>query len=246
MTTLEFSAAATLAAAAIVVVGSGAQVVTGFGFSLVVVPVLVFLVGPEHAVRLANLLAAVVNTSILVREHRAALYGTALRLLVPGALVTPLGAYVVHRTRAPVLSVVVGGVIIVCAIALATGARSTRLRGNGWLVVVGGVSALMNTASGVGGPTVAMYAVNDGWPIEMTRPTMQIFFLGLNVVALASLGPVVVRPGTGLALAIAVAGGLVAGRVVARRMPTAAIERSILVLAIAGGTAAVLRGIAGQ
>ena len=39
---------------AALVVGSAAQAITGFGFSLVAVPVLVLLVGPIHAVQLVN------------------------------------------------------------------------------------------------------------------------------------------------------------------------------------------------
>jgi len=244
VTLVEFGSGAALAAAmSIVVVGAGAQVVTGFGFSLVVVPVLVLLVGPAHAVPLANLMAAVLNATILGREFRVARYADALRLLLPAVVVTPLAAYLVHRTRASVLSIVVGVAIIGSASALAVGVRSARLRGARWMVAAGGIGAAMNTASGVGGPAVAMYAVNAGWPMATTRPTMQVYFLGLNIVTLAALGPVRVHPGAAVALATAIAAGVIGGFLVVRRMQIRTIERGVIALALLGGTAAVVRGI---
>jgi uncharacterized membrane protein YfcA len=224
-------------------IGAGAQAVAGFGFALVAAPVFVQIVGPARAVRLTNLLAVAVNLLLLAREWRVARLSVALRLLVPAVLVTPVVAYAVHRTTSSVLSVIVGSLIVVSALALASGRRAERLRGWTGMLAAGGVSAAMNTASGVGGPAVAMYALNAGWSPEMMRPTLQLYFIGLNLLSFLSLGAISVQAGTAAGLAVAVVAGFAIGTTLGRRLSPAAVGRAVLVLSLTGGVAAVLRGL---
>jgi len=88
-----------------------------------------------------------------------------------------------------------------------------------------------------------MYALNAEWPTAMTRPTLQLYFLGLNVLSLVFLGPVFVGPVPGVLLASAIVAGYVLGITAVRRLGDIAVNRAILVLAVAGGTAAVIRGV---
>jgi uncharacterized membrane protein YfcA len=245
LTVLDLGTAATVAAIAALVVGSAAQAVTGFGFSLVAVPVLVLLVGPIHAVQLANEAAVGVNLLLLARDHRTVHLPNALRLLVPALVVAPLTAYVVHRSNLAVLSAVIGAVVVVCALGLASGRRAARLRGRGGMVVAGALSAAMNTASGVGGPAVAMYALNADWPPEMTSPTLQVYFVGLNVVSVLALGPLRLPLGTAAGLVAATALGVVGGTALARRLGAATVVRAVLAMAMVGGGAAIVRGLVG-
>ncbi|HUR24291.1 MAG TPA: TSUP family transporter [Acidimicrobiales bacterium] len=244
MTVVHLAAPAVAAAMAAVAAGAVAQAVTGFGFSLVSAPVLVLLVGPLHAVRLVNILALTFNVIMLVREHTRVDLGNAARLLAPALAVAPVAAYFVHRTDQGVLSIVVGLTVLACAILLASGRRTDRLRGRGGMLAAGAASAAMNTTSGVGGPTVAMYALNAGWPLEMTRPTLQAYFLGLNLLSFIALGPVSLRPLPAVLLGAAIAGGYVAGSMGARRLSAVTVGRAIIAMAIAGGLAAVVRGLA--
>ena len=244
MTVLDLNLGAACAAMAALVVGSAAQAVTGFGFSLVAVPVLVLLVGPIHAVQLANEAAIAANLLLLARDHRTVHVPNALRLLLPALVVAPLTAYAVHRTDLPALSVVIGAVIVVCALGLASGRRADRLRGGGGMVVAGALSAAMNTASGVGGPAVAMYALNADWPVDMTSPTLQIYFAGLNVVSVLALGPLGVSLDGTAGLLAAIGLGVLGGTVVARRLGSTAAARAVVALALAGGSAAIVRGLA--
>jgi uncharacterized membrane protein YfcA len=233
-----------LAAAVAAVAGAVTQAVTGFGFSLVCAPVLVLAAGPAQGVRLANALAIVVNVVLLAGEHRSTRVGDALGLLMPAAVVAPFAAYAVHRTDTAVLSVAAGAVTLVSAALLAGGARGERLRGPAGTVVAGGVSATMNVVSGVGGPAVAMFAVNAGWPAASVRPTLQLYFLGLNIISIAALG-LPDQPGNEVAgLVAALALGLVVGRWTAARLDAVAVRRLALTVAAVGGLAAVVRGLA--
>jgi uncharacterized membrane protein YfcA len=241
---IHFSTAALVAAVAAAALGTAAQSVSGFGFSLVAAPVFVQLIGAPRAVRLANLIAVLVNLLVLARDRHGARPTVALRMLLPAIAVTPVVAYAVHRTDAAVLSIIVGLLVIASAVALASGRRWERLRGGGGMVLAGSLSAAMNTASGVGGPTVAMYALNAGWSVDMTRPTLQLYFLGLNALSFLALGGVTL-PAADLGVLIAgILVGFAVGTTAARRLSAEAVGTAIIVLSVTGGLAAIARGAA--
>lgn len=223
--------------------GAAAQAVTGFGFSLVAAPVFVFVVGPMKAVRLTNLLAIVVNLIMLARERKSTNIGFSLGFLVPAIVVTPAVAFAIHRTSPAILSVLVGISVITCAVALISGRRATWIHGRPGLFMAGAVSATTNTASGVGGPAVAMYAVNAGWTLEMTRPTLALFFVGLNVVSLAVLGLITMPWWLAGGLVACACAGFAAGMVFLRRLSPTTLSRATLFFALAGGVAAIVRGL---
>jgi len=241
--TVQLSALATAVVMLAAACGAGAQAITGFGFSLLCAPVLVQVVGPAHAVRLVNVLAVGINVLLLSSERRGADLRQAGGLLLPALVIAPATAWVVHRTGSRTLSICIGLLIVTCAVLLASGKRVRRLRGRRGLLAAGALSSAMNTASGVGGPAVAMYAVNAEWPIEMARPTMQVFFLGLNVVSFVALGAIFPSPGVLALLAGAIIAGFTVGRLLRTQLPRSAAARVVLALAVVGGLAAVARGI---
>jgi uncharacterized protein len=245
VTPLPLAGAAAVAVSVAVLGGALAQAITGFGFSLVCAPVLVVALGAGAGVRLVNILAIFVNVLLLWRERSGIRLADSARLLGPAAVATPVAAWVVHRTEPAVLSVVAGVLIAASAWALASGLRAARLRGAGGAAIAGVISAVMNTAGGVGGPAAAMYATNAGWPPASLRPTLQVYFLGLNVVTVIALGPV--RPTTGVAgaLLVALVVGLVAGSRLADRLAVTSIKWAILALSFAGGLVAIGRGLLG-
>jgi uncharacterized membrane protein YfcA len=146
LTVLELGSGATITLIAVVAAGSAAQAVTGFGFSLVAVPVVVWLVGPVHAVQLVNEVAVGVNLLLLARHRRTLQLSNALRLLAPALVVAPLAAFAVHRSDPAALSVIIGGVIVTCAVILGSGRRAVRLQGRWAMTAAGALSAAMNTA----------------------------------------------------------------------------------------------------
>jgi uncharacterized membrane protein YfcA len=230
---------ADLLAALAVALGAVVQAITGVGFGLVCSPFLVAVFGAGEGVRVANLLAILVNAGVLSREHRRVDLRGALLLLVPAVVATPLFALVVRRIDPEVASVVAGVATLLAAGLLAAGLRARRLRGVGGAVAAGVTSAAMNIVSGIGAPTVAMFAQNAGWSMTKTRATLQVYFLCLNVVTLASLG----LPRLPIVLVVALAAGFAVGALLVRRVPEAVASRAMLVLAVLGGLAAIVQGL---
>jgi uncharacterized membrane protein YfcA len=226
-----------------VLVGAVAQSVSGIGFVLVCGPLLVAALGPDDGVRLAVVLSLVVNASVLARTWREADLRTALLLLLPAAVATPVAARLVRSAPDRLAEAVAGASAVLGAAALVAGLRWRAASGRVGAVAAGVISAAMNVAAGIGGPAIALYAGNAGWPATAMRSTAQVYFVGLNVIALLSLGV----PDVGVALLagclIAIFGGQLLGALVARRLPETLARQLMLSLAAIGGLVVVVRAV---
>jgi uncharacterized protein len=223
-----------------VAVGAVAQATTGFGFSLVSAPFLIAAYRAPLGVQLNLVLSVIINVGLLVRGRHQADVRRALVLLVPAALATVVVGAVIRNVDHGPLTIVAGVVCLVGTAALASGVTFHRLEGSGATAAVGAASGAMNVTAGIGGPPIALFAVNAGWAPEVARPTMQVFFLGINAVALTTLGTpdeLPLGPLAGLAI------GLVMGRFALRRVPPQTIRRLTLALAAIGSVLAIVRGV---
>jgi uncharacterized membrane protein YfcA len=226
-----------------VLAGAGAQAITGIGFSLVCAPLLTLALGGGDGVRVANLLAIGVNLLLLRMEWRSAELRHVLMLLIPATLVAAATAWAIGGANPRALSVASGAVVLLAIGVLARGVRSAALAGRAGAVVAGAVSGAMNVAGGVGGPAVAAYALNADWPVKRMRATLATYFLGINVVSVATRGiPALPAPFlAGLAAAVAV--GFGAGSLLSRRLDAHVVRSGTLLLAAAGACAAVVQGL---
>jgi uncharacterized membrane protein YfcA len=218
--------------------------VTGLGFSLVCAPVLIAVLGAREGVRTALVLSTLLNLALLARTHRDVLVRSGALLLVPSVGATPFLAWGASRVDATVLTIVAGAFTVVSAAALLSGLRWSRGAAPAWAVVAGVVSAAMNVVGSIGGPALALYSVNAGWPPARARSTLQVIFLASNLVALVSLGLPASRDGlrwAGLFGALVV--GWIAGLRLHRSVPEHGARVATLLVAAAGGVVAIGRAV---
>lgn len=220
-----------------VVVGALAQSVSGIGFTLVCGPLLVAALGPADGVRLSVVLSLVVNAVVLARTWRSVSWRDTVLLLVPAVLATPVLARLLRTAPERAAEVLAGAATLLGALLVAAGLRWRAAGGRAGAVATGVVSAAMNVVAGAGGPAVAVFAANAGWPAAGLRSTAQAYFLVLNLVAALSLGLPRVAGALVLGCLAAVAVGLVLGGPLAARVPETAARRVTLALAATGGLA---------
>lgn len=195
------------------------------------------MLGPREGVRTALVLSTVLNLALLARTHRAVLGREGALLAVPAVATTPFLAWASRRIDGQVLTLVAGALTVLSAAALLGGLRWARARSPLAGIAAGTASAAMNVIGSIGGPALALYSVNAGWPQERARPTLQVVFLVSNLVAIASLGLPRVD-GTWIGLAVALAVGWAAGLALSRRVPERAARVATLGVAAAGGLVA--------
>ncbi len=230
----------TLALAALAVaVGAVAQSVSGIGFALVCGPFLVALLGQADGVRVAVVLSAALNVALLAREGKRVQWRVLPALVVPAALATPVTAYALRHVDPRPAALVAGAVTLVGTALLAVGRRWAGGRGRRGAIVAGAASGAMNITAGIGGPAVALYAENAAWPTAQARPTMQAYFLIVNLFTIAAVG----LRAFAAPLWVALVAGSVVGALAAPRVSQPLARRATLALAAVGGALVVVRAL---
>ncbi|WBP89973.1 TSUP family transporter [Kitasatospora cathayae] len=229
----------------VVLLGATVQRLAGIGFALVAAPVLVLLLGPNSGVTLANFAALAISAVGLAGSWRRVRPGAMLPLLVAAACAVPAGAWVAATVPTAELLVGIGLLVSAAALLVLRGVRAAALRGVGGAVVAGATSGLMNSAAGVGGPAMSLYAVNSGWTAQEFVPNAQLYGVVVNAFSLATKGlPELSVPAWGL-VTTALAVGAAAGRLLAARVPERRARMVVLGLALAGGLSTLVKGVSG-
>ncbi len=230
--------------AAAVLLGALTQRATGLGLALVAAPFLVLVAGPVAGVSLSNSLSASTCALVLARTWRRALWREVVLLALPALAAIPLGVLVVRTLPDGPLLVIVGA-LSVGAVSLVLLDRGRELPHGRWTgIPAGALAGFMNATAGVGGPMVSAYAMSRSWPLPVFIPTAQATLLAVNLASLAGKGPPALPPAVWLVCAAALATGLLAGELVGRHVGADRGRRLVLALALAGGVAAVARGVA--
>jgi uncharacterized membrane protein YfcA len=227
----------------IVLLGSCVQWLTGMGFALVAVPALVLLLGPAQGVVLANCAAGAICVVGLAGGWRQVRLRAMVPLCVAAACTVPVGTWLAHRLPEPVLLAFMGALVTIAVLLVMRGARVPALRGDGGAVAAGAVGGFMNSAAGVGGPPVSLYAVNAGWTVREFVPNALFYGVVVNAFSVAANGvPRLSAPVWALVVTGMVAGALT-GRALARRIPEGRARMLVLGLALVGGVTTLGKGV---
>lgn len=237
-----------IGAALVVAFAGTVSGLTGFGFALVALPPLLLLLDPAPAVLTVKLLPMVTGAVVLFDARRHVHWPTVRGLILPAAIGAALGVLVLARTPGPVLSVLSGALVAGFALVLLAGWAPRRPEGAGATVVAGFASGLLSTANGMAGPPVVLLFNARGYGTQPFRGTLAAYFAGINVVGVGMLlaGGVATPPMLRfVALLVAPAvGGVLIGRLLSRRVPSAHFRRLTLLILVATGAVAVGNGLA--
>ena len=176
-----------LLAIAIVVLAAVAaliQALSGFGFSLFIVPILAILIGPQDTVLLANLLSTFSNAVQARHLRHSADRRTALVLMAASVAGMPLGLAVLLLVDARALQVAIAVMVIVSTLVLM---RGVALHAAGTLgdIAAGFTSGVLNTSTSMSGPPVVLYLQGKGLAPLQFRATISTFFLVTSAIAVA-------------------------------------------------------------
>ncbi|MGW1720167.1 TSUP family transporter [Streptomyces sp. NPDC002156] len=231
---------------ATVALGSCVQWLTGMGFALVSVPVLVLLLGPADGVVLANCAAGVICLVGLAGGRRHVRPAAMVPLCAAAACTVPAGTWLARRLPEPVLLAVMGALVTTAVILVLCGTRVPALRGRAGAVVAGAAGGFMNSAAGVGGPPVSLYAVNAGWTVREFVPNAMFYGVLVNAFSIASNGLPHLSPPLWTVSAAAMLAGSLIGRTLTGRIPEPRARLLVLLLALAGGVTTLGRGVWGM
>lgn len=238
------------AVAVVVLFAATVQGASGFGFSLVAVPLLAVAAGPKDAVVLASVLAVASTAGLAVRFRDQVDRPLAGRLLAGACVGLPVGAVVLQLVPADVLLLAIGVVVLAFTVVLArrgvppVDARPVRTSGD---VGAGLLCGLLTTSVGTNGPPVVLRLQAHGLAAGQFRATASAVFVGCNVAAVVvfAAGGRVDRDLL-VQAAVALPGlvvGLWAGDHVHRRLPAERFRTMVLGLMVLTALAAVVAAL---
>ena len=156
------------------------QAVTGFGATLAAIPGLLLVTDPGRAVVGATTVSLILAAGIAYRERAHVDRRDSVLLTVTGIVGMPLGLVLISVADERLLTVVIAVVMLVVIAAMAVGLRV----GRGGVPVVGVISGVLLTATGMNGAVLVM-ALVDREP-RRYRATLQSVFVGQNLIAVAA------------------------------------------------------------
>lgn len=226
-------------AACIAFLAAAAQALTGFGFALVLVPLLSLVFDPTLTVlvSLSLGLACKLPLFLQTRQH------VRLRLIAPLTVAAfagnALGTRLLLFADPNLMRFIIGLVVVVLCVPLLLNYRWQIKREGLATAVVGVVSGLLTGSTSMGGPPVVLFGVNQAWAKEGFRANLIAYFILTNLFTLALLGAsgafteqvlltdLVMLPGVAL--------GLLAGNALFKRAPVELFHRVVVLFVIATG-----------
>ena len=192
---------AALAAAIVIACGAAVcQSLTGFGFALIMVPLLSLTWDVKSAVVTSTVLGTFALLPLLFEARRHVRLSTAAALATGSLVGVPAGILLLDWIDPKALKILVG-VTVIAASVLVYRVREVRATRAGVIpaVAAGAVSGVLRASTSMGGPPAVLYLLGAERDVEAFRGTILAFFLPmslLTIVGLAAVGrvtPEVVR-----------------------------------------------------
>lgn len=232
-----------VAAVGIVLLGGMVSGVTGFGFGLVIVPIMLTIFPPATVVAVNRALGLVTGAVILGADRRHVDRSAVVRLIPWAVAGLPVGILVLKRVDGSVIRLLAGGVVIAFAALAASGRRLPGMTSRCAAPVAGFSGGVLGTSIGMSGPPVVLlFSGRDMTPMAF-RATITGYFVVLDFVAV----PLLIASGAvgwhevriaGALLPVALIGRSL-GRILGMRVERERFRRLTLGLLIVTGLSAV-------
>lgn len=179
----------TLVTGSIVLMAALVQGLTGFGFALVSVPVLMLVQEPKSVVVTVLLLSTVMNCVMLIQSWRHLTLREALPLTIGSVLGVPIGSYLLVMMSPSTLKLMVAILALLFCVPLLLGYSRGFRHPVAASLVVGGVSGALHSSTGMGGPPVVLFMNNQGIPKQRFRSILVIRSLATSSFSVIALVP---------------------------------------------------------
>ena len=171
---------------AVVFFAALAQTLSGFGFALILMPIVTIWVGLRTAAPLVALTALTSYTVNLIRYRRAVDIREVLRLGAASALGVPVGLWALANVDESIIKPLLGLVLIAYAVYRLIRPVGSRLCSPRWVYPAGFVAGCLGGAYNTPGPPLIVYGSLRQWSRQKFRAVLQTFFFFNGVLVVAS------------------------------------------------------------
>ena len=239
------------AIAGIVFVAAVLQRAVGFGFALLAVPLMAFVVPTKSAVVIVFLNGTVTCAWLTLRLRRQIEWPTARRLGLGAIVGAPIGVIILSAIAASTLRLALGVTTCVAAIWIIVTSRRMNsepvLPHRSTTFLMGFASGVLNTSLATNGPPLVYELRRTGFHDDRFRATISAVFLLSNLIGLPLLAVAGLITTFDLALAacslVPCLAGIVVGSGISRRMEPSHFAWAVDVLLMATGLLTISKAI---
>ena len=177
--------------AAIISAGGFMRGFSGFGATLVMVPLLSFLMLPSQAVLLALSIDVLVMIPIFPKAAKQAEWKPIIPLVVGALVAIPLGVWILVMASPGTMRIIISIMVLIFAFLLLSGWSYNGQKTKLLSFIVGIFSGIANGATAIGGPPIAVYFIAKGMsPVALRASLNVVAFImeGLSVITIYSMG----------------------------------------------------------
>lgn len=204
----------------------------GFGFGMVAVPFLLFLMPHQEVVAVVIILSGCISAYVAWDARRHIRPRLLLPLAAGGVVGIPMGVWVLKHIDPTLYKAGAGAIIALLALMLVLGWRKPVARQHLVLFPLGIVSGIMGGSMTIGGPPIILFLTSQGTQKEVFRANLITYFFIMNcwgAVVLTASGlftrPVFVSAGL---LALPMLIGAYLGARMAHRVPEQSFRQAVL------------------
>jgi uncharacterized protein len=170
---------------AVVFLAALLQSLSGFGFAIIVMPLVTLLLGLHTAAPTVALVAVTAYAVNVVRYRHGIDRGEVLRLAAASAVGVPLGIWALKNVDEALVKRLLGAILVAYSAYALWRPATGRAAPAWWVYPAGFFAGCLGGAYNTPGPPVILYGSVRRWPRDEFRAVLQALFLasGLMVVA---------------------------------------------------------------
>ena len=172
----------------VVFIASLTMSIAGFGFGLVATPLLFLFLEPRIVVLFSSSLGSIIGLLVFLQARHFIKPKIIIILGLSSLVGIPIGIYMISHISILILKIIIGILVIAFAILFYFGLTYKIKRENLGCAFSGFIGGIFMTGTGLGGPPVILYFINQAFEKQVFRSSVASFFIITGIASFISLG----------------------------------------------------------
>lgn len=168
----------------IVFFASVIQGTVGFGFSLIAVPLLAFILPMKIIVPIAVVYNLVINIMVVLTTKKYIRLRKIWIMIVCGIIGIPIGVFGLKNLNPEVLKAIIGFLICITSISMAKGYKVKFNRVKISYGITGFISGVLNGSLSMSGPPIVLFLSNEGYDKNEFRANLATYATITNILTI--------------------------------------------------------------
>jgi len=161
------------------------QGLTGFGFSILAVPLITLFISPKIAVPILVMFSLIINIVVFSSSRKSFNIKRIWLLLIFGIIGMPLGTYFLVVLNDNIIKLFIGIFIALFGLLLLLGFRQEFKREKLSMIPIGFISGILGGSVSMSGPPIILFLSNQGVNKQVFRANLAVYFFILNILTIS-------------------------------------------------------------